>query len=142
MIKKITLAFICTLFLFGCEEEPHDIVEKTTILYAFFNKSGVQVAVVPKGKSPNIPDSLVLENEAFHLWSINIPYVLSEYYDDPVKIYFNETVVINYNGFPRDVRDPRESNQYFDELIMDGFNYNTYTFTVEDYQRAVEQNKK
>lgn len=44
-----------------------------------------------------------------------------------------------YFDYPGTARDPRRSS-YTDELVKDGLSYYTYTFTVEDYQRALELN--
>lgn len=137
MIKKIAFLFICTLFLGACEEKPHKIVEHT-IAYAFMNKSGVKVAIVPKGTFSNIPDSLVLENEEPYFWSVHDSGPISKIYD-PIYIYFDEKYVVRYFDYPGTARDPRRSS-YTDELIKDGLSYYTYTFTVEDYQRALELN--
>lgn len=138
MIKKLVFISAITLFLISCEEKPHKIVEHTT-KYAFVNKSGVEVAIVPKESKAYIPDSLVLQNGGSYCWDVLYPYPINRN-NDPVYIYFNKTVVVRYFDYPGTARDPRHSGQYTDELVKDGLSYYTYTFTAEDYQRALELN--
>lgn len=138
MKKKIFL-LITTIFLSSCKEEkPNSAVDYLT-LYAFVNNSGVEVAIVPKGTGALIPDSLVLQDGGSYFWSVNDPYPINKN-NDPVCVYFDKTVASYYEGYPGTPRDPRHAGQYTGSIVKDGLKYNVYTFTVEDYQWALEQN--
>lgn len=141
-MKKILFVFVFSLLISSCEEKPHDVVDYLQ-RYAFINNSGVKIAIVPKGYSSNLPDSLVLGKDEIVSWGIWSGLPISNDYLDPVKVYFNENVSVLYSGdFTENIHDPRSPNNYVKNVLLeDGLQSDVYTFTPEDYQRALEHNK-
>lgn len=146
-MKNLVWCFIVFLSVLSCKKQEPDVVIEYLYHYAMVNESGVKIAIVPKGDRAYIPDSLVLENGETYMWSLhpNATWIISSDPLTPVKVYFNETVVISYTGFPEltppAFRDPRFWQSYNYKLLNDDIEAHVYTFTVKDYQQAVEQNK-
>lgn len=160
-MKKL-IVFFLALFAVSCENKPQDDNRYKQVpgKFIFDNQSGVQVAVVidfnypPHSEEVNIPDSLVLQPNQQHSWDMRVwefytKTSLVMYLDPPlgreskVKLYFDKTVLVEYVS-PKEDRSPIEMSNYV-KSGSDDQKYKkqwTYTFTVEDYQRAVEQNNK
>lgn len=142
-MKKQIVPLILSFLLSACTISQDNVIRDRVNFFAFENKSGVKVAIVPKGVYSNLPDSLVLEDGESCFWGVDGPTPIQEW-SSPLAVYFNETVILYYNdNFGSDFKDPRNWVNYTEKsLHEDKYEADTYTFTVEDYQRAVEQNKK
>lgn len=142
-MKKIIIFLLCGLLLGACTQVKDEVTRDPVQYFAFTNKSGVKVAIVPKGTYSTLPDSLVLEEGKSYFWSVDDATPIREP-SDPINVYFNETVVLYYNdSFGSDFKDPRNWTNYTEKLLNE-YNHeaDTYTFTTEDYQRALEHQNK
>lgn len=156
-MKNIYFALICSLLILSCEKKQGspegDLFKLDTSRCVFVNKSGVEVAFVVKFRDSgydyaiDIPDSLVLPPNAEYGWEVYYPATKNSpvLYPDPplgdivfIKLYFDKTLDVKSfapGRYPLHLQNyEEEPNPVVYKHIW------RYTFTAEDYQRALEQN--
>lgn len=158
-MKKL-IVFFLALFAVSCENKPQDDEKFKLECYkmSFDNQSGVQVDVVIRYESitefyfVGVPETFVLQSNQKYSWDMYVPEYFTKtslaYYPDlplgrvnKIEVCFDKTVLVEYVS-PKEDRNPAVLSNYV-ESGSDDPKYKkqwTYTFTVEDYQRAVKQN--
>lgn len=162
IMKKLIVLFLA-LFIVSCNNQPKEDegFKLDRCKFSFVNKSGVEVAVLVKHISYddifyfNFPDSIVLGPDQEYSWDIYLQEYYTKtspaYHPNPplgevraIKLYFDKTVLKEYKSYPKEDRYPADMSNYVKSASSDE-RYKkqwTYTFTEEDYQKALEQNKK
>lgn len=156
-MKDIYFIFICSLLILSCAKKQgnheENLLKLDTSRCVFVNKSGVEVAFVVKCRdngyaySTDIPDSLVLLPDTEYGWDVYYPTTKNSpvLYPYPplgdisfIKLYFDKT--LDVKRFEQG-RYPLHLSNYVEGPNSVKYKHIwTYTFTVEDYQRAVKQN--
>lgn len=130
-MKKILPALLA-LFLVGCEIES-----KPFYRLKINNDSEHKIAIVanPRGFiGEGLSDSIVIESKN---------YVESEWYVSDILTL--KPLIIYYDIIIKDTLDKKNDRwigspkNYEYEMEKEGFYVGTYTFTEEDYQRALEK---
>lgn len=141
-MKKISILLLVLCVFSSCDKKGPDVTidNYTTYHFTMINNSGVQVAVVAGNK--DFPDSLVLVNGTEYKWvmySYDYTWPLDGRYAP--KVYFDEDILVAHNYDDISDRNPGSGSNY--KVIKTGeFAVSeTFTFTPEDYQNALKQQK-
>lgn len=158
--RKIILTSIAAMLLMsliGCSISDQGSIHR---IHRYINKSGVEIAMVGKAFGADIPDSLVIPNGKTFECGLRypgmsegeyeiFPYDFGNSYNEaeyiPIKVYYDKKICVSYT-YKDKGKNPMmlEEGSYVKErtekknLITVIY---TYTFTAEDYQKVLQEQK-
>lgn len=145
-MKKINILglLVCLFYVLSCSNSNNNTKHisdfQTTSHFKIENNSGVAVKVITGNVFP--PNTIDLSNtKDYHWLAYNGEAVWPVLNENKTKVYFDETILVEYDQNDVSERNPGSISNYKVGLDELGVDYFVYIFTHEDYQNALTQKK-